>query len=149
MSRTVIIACSARKLRDTCELSALARYDGPAWRTLRANLTSSIAPPIALSAEHGLISAYQVIEHYDRKLTPARVRELIDPVSDQLVALIRDGHIRGEIFAYGGALYRELLEAARDLAQCELERPIAIRFSCGGIGEQLGELRAFLTRRDT
>jgi hypothetical protein len=146
LNRAVIIACSARKRRSEAELSALARYDGPAWRTLRANLTCLVEPPFALSAEHGLISAYQEIADYDRRLTPARVRELVDQVADQLVAAIRGGRFRGEIFAYGGALYRELLEAARDLAQCELDRAIPITFSSGGIGDQLGQLKAWLRR---
>jgi hypothetical protein len=67
MNRTVILACSARKRRDVGELSALARYDGPAWRTLRTNLTCMIEPPFALSAEYGLISVYQEIPDYDRQ----------------------------------------------------------------------------------
>src|SRR4051794_31609089 len=106
MNRTVILACSATKRADTCELSALARYDGPAWRTLRANLTCMIEPPLALSAEFGLISAYQEIPDYDRKLDGPRVLELIDQVYQQILELVQQGRLRGEIFAYGGRYYR-------------------------------------------
>jgi hypothetical protein len=146
MNRTVILACSATKRADTCELSALARYDGPAWRTLRANLTCMIEPPLALSAEFGLISAYQEIPDYDRKLDGPRVLELIDQVYQQIVELVQQGRLRGEIFAYGGRYYRSLLEQAFQLAEMELERDIPVTYSRGGIGDQLGQLKAFLTR---
>ena len=144
MNRTVIVACSARKRETTAELSAFARYDGPAWRTLRANLSCVIEPPLALSAKYGLISAYREIPDYDQRMTRARVLELIDPVTDQLVELIRNGRLRGPIFAYGGELYRELLEQARLAAEDRLGREIAITYSSGAIGEQLGQLKRFL-----
>jgi hypothetical protein len=146
MNRTVIIACSATKRRDVGELSALARYDGPAWRTLRAHLTCMIEPPLALSAEYGLISAYQEIPNYDRKLDEDRAAGLVAQVAEQLEELARSGRIRGEIFAYGGKHYRELLEAAADLAADRLGRELPITYSSGGIGQQLGQLAAFLTR---
>jgi hypothetical protein len=146
MNRTVILACSARKRTETCELSALARYDGPAWRTLRTNLTCMIEPPFALSAEYGLISVYREVPNYDRQLTPNRAIELVPTVSAQLVELIEEGRLRGDVFAYGGELYRELLSDARERAEDKLGREIAFTFSSGGIGEQLGQLKEFLTR---
>jgi hypothetical protein len=146
MNRTVILACSATKRRDVGELSALARYDGPAWRTLRKHLSCVIEPPLALSAEYGLISAYKQIPDYDRRMTRARASELVGQVAEQLEDLIRNGALRGETFVFGGELYRDLLEQARQLAQMELRRDIPLTFSSGGIGEQLGQLKAFLTR---
>jgi hypothetical protein len=146
MNRTVILACSATKRKDTCELSALARYDGPAWRTLRANLTCMVEPPLALSAEFGLISAYQEIPDYDRKLDKARALELVDQVAGKLEELARQGRLAGEIFAFGGSLYRELLKTAADVAGDRLGRALEIKFARGGIGDQLGQLKAFLTR---
>lgn len=145
MNRTVIVACSARKRETTAELSALARYDGPAWRTLRANLSCVIEPPLALSAEYGLISAYQEIPNYDRRMTAARIEELVDLVADQLDELGRAGKLRGAIFAYGGEHYRELLQRAERRAH----RSLDITYSHGGIGQQLGQLKAFLTEPGT
>lgn len=145
MSRSVIIACSQTKRRDVAgELAAIALYDGPAWRVLRTNLTCSIAPPLALSAQHGLISAYQEIADYDRKLDGPRVVGLIDKVAEQLVGFIGEQRIRGPIFAYGGRYYRSLLEQSIQLAEMELNRDIPVTYSSGGIGEQLGQLKAFL-----
>lgn len=146
VGRRPFFACSARKRTDTGELSALARYDGPAWRTLRANLTCVIEPPLALSAEYGLISAYQTIPNYNRRLDAKRAAELVDPVAEQLVALIRCGKLRGETFVYGGQLYRDLLEQSRQLAQMELRRDIPLAFARGPIGRQLEQLKAFLLR---
>jgi hypothetical protein len=146
MNRTVIVACSATKRRDVGELSALARYDGPAWRTLRACLTCMVEPPLALSAEFGLISAYQEIPDYDRKLDTERACVLVPRVADQLEEFARQGKLRGEIFLYGGKLYRQLLEAAALVASDRLGRELPITYSRGGIGHQLGQLKAFLTR---
>jgi hypothetical protein len=146
MNRTVILSCSSTKRRDVGELSALARYDGPAWRTLRTHLSCLIEPPFALSAEYGLISVYREIPDYDRRMTADRARQLAPPVSDQLAKLWREGRLRGEIFAYGGEHYRDCLEHARQLAQIEIGTELTITFSSGGIGTQLGQLKAFLTR---
>jgi hypothetical protein len=148
MNRTVIVACSARKRETTAELSALARYDGPAWRTLRANLSCVIEPPLALSAEYGLISAYQEIPDYNRKLDAVRVTELIPIVADQFVALLDQGRLRGATFVYGGELYRELMQNAVELVDSWLprRRGVELIYSHGGIGEQLGQLKDFLTK---
>jgi hypothetical protein len=144
MSRTVILACSATKRHDTAELAAIARYDGPAWRVLRTNMTCAIAPPFALSAEFGLISAYQEIPDYDRRMTPARARDLAGVVAEQLEAAIRIGRLdpKREILAFGGGVYRHCLQEA--IAIAELEGKLRIRFTEGGIGDQLGQLKAFL-----
>jgi hypothetical protein len=143
MSRTVILACSQTKRHDTAELAAMARYDGPAWRVLRTNMTCAIAPPFALSAEFGLISAYQEIPDYDRRMTAARSRELAGVVAEQLETLIRQGRLdpTREILAFGGGVYRDCLENAIALAEIE---PLRISYTSGGIGEQLGQLKAFL-----
>jgi hypothetical protein len=146
MSRTVILACSATKRHDTAELAAIARYDGPAWRTLRNNMTCAIAPPFALSAEFGLISAYQEIPNYDRRMTPARARVLVGQVAEQLERFVREGKLDPdrETLAFGGGIYRDLLEDARHVAEAALDRTIRLEHTSGGIGDQLGQLKAFL-----
>jgi hypothetical protein len=146
MSRTVILACSATKRHGTAELAAIARYDGPAWRVLRSNMTCAIAPPFALSAEFGLISAYDPIPDYDTRMTPARARVLVGRVAEQLERLILDRRLDPDrpTLMFGGGAYRDCFEQARGIAEAELSRAIAITYTAGGIGEQLGQLKAFL-----
>ncbi len=149
--RQVILACSATKRhrdKPITRLPAIARYDGPAWRLYRARKTCEIAPGFALSAEHGLISEYFEIVDYDRKMDAARSRELIDPVHYALWRRALDGEIESEIFFFGGRHYRDCFRQAVQLTEIELERDIPVTYSSGGIGEQLGQLKAFLEGRD-
>ena len=78
-NRKLILACFPRKRSDDGLLPAIERYDGPAFRILRRFLREgpSEAPDIhTLSAEYGLICRDLPIAMYDRKMTPARAREL-------------------------------------------------------------------------
>lgn len=150
--RILILACSATKKPEPLPMPAFYRYDGPAWRTLRANVPAPLPfETFALSAEHGLIPGFQPITNYDRPMTTRRVRELYDVAGEQLTKIIRQvdmgEHIAElEIFAVGGKLYRRLLAGARDCAEVDLDRLLPITFSSGGIGEQLGQLKAWLRR---
>jgi hypothetical protein len=75
----LILSCSKRKRPHKVPLPAMERYDGPAFRVLRRFLSESPsrAPDVLiLSAEHGLIPHDLPIAAYDRKMTPARAREL-------------------------------------------------------------------------
>lgn len=144
MRQSLILACSATKRQHPGELPAIARYDGPAWRTLRANMGCEILPPFVLSAKFGLISVYREIPNYDHLMTPARARELIEPTAYRLVMAADRGELGDETFAFGGGVYRDCLDTARVIAEAKLGRKIPIRFSSGGIGDQLGQLKAFL-----
>jgi hypothetical protein len=144
--RTLILACSATKHKDPGRLQALDRYDGPAFRTLRANWPRGhwLEPPFILSAEHGLIDAGFPIEDYDRRMTAARADELLVQVHDQLERLELGGQLGEEILFFGGEIYRNLiLYAAASIAG---DLRIRIRTTRGGIGEQLGQLKAWLRR---
>lgn len=146
MTRTLILACSATKRADPGELPAIERYDGPAFRTLRANRPPEIQRGRVwiLSAKHGLINELEPIENYDDRMTAARAAVLAPKVSDELITLARRGVIGSEIFLVAGGAYRDCVR--RGLFDVPLlER---IRFSNGGIGEQLAQLKAWL-RRDT
>jgi hypothetical protein len=141
--RTLILSCSATKRPDAGLLRAVDRYDGPAYRTLRANL-----PPdddlrvFILSAELGLIGRGTLIRDYDRRMTRARAAELRAPVREKLKAIDRAGMVVSwsNVLFVGGELYRELLRSAA----AEARFPAAINYASGGIGEQLGQLKAFL-----
>jgi len=83
MKRCLILSCSKRKLETSDELSAVDRYDGPAFRVLRKALRELPTNDpkrqfdiYILSAEFGLISAQQIVPIYDRLMTPSRAQEL-------------------------------------------------------------------------
>lgn len=73
--RLLILACSATKRPDPGRIPARDRYDGPLWRTLRANDPNGVLAKVGfLSARFGFRGASTPIEHYDARLT----RELAD-----------------------------------------------------------------------
>jgi hypothetical protein len=127
--RMLILACSQRKHLDEGLLPAIERYDGPAFRVLRRFLRErpSEAPGVLiLSAEHGLISHDLPIAAYDRKMTPARARELRPLVLDELDRIV-DVHLT--------AL------SANDASPIPVPNA---RVCNGAIGRKLSELPAWL-----
>ena len=105
--RMLILACSQRKRSDEGLLPAVERYDGPAFRVLRRFLRggSSKAPVVLiLSAEHGLIPHDLPIAAYDRRMTPARARELRPLVLAELDRMI-DSCSSPEILVVAGRQY--------------------------------------------
>lgn len=144
--RQVIIACSSTKRRDPLPLPALARYNGPAWHTYRANKSCRQLPGFALSAEHGLISEYEPILDYDRRLDRPGQRRLAGQAAAALHAADRQGQLAEHPFVFGGKLYRELFAFAWQMAGLDPARPI---YSGGKIGEQLGQLKTYLEESNT
>ncbi|MCJ2030549.1 hypothetical protein MKK50_14225, partial [Methylobacterium sp. J-043] len=64
--------CSATKRSDPDPIPALARYDGPLWRTLRAGDPAIRRARVAfLSAHYGFRAAASPIASHDGRLTPA------------------------------------------------------------------------------
>lgn len=105
----LILACSQRKRPDEELLPAVERYDGPAFRILRRFLRErpSQAPDVLiLSAEHGLIPHDLPIALYDRKMTPARARELRPLVLAKLDRLTAP-HTSPETLVFAGIGVRE------------------------------------------
>lgn len=153
MNRTLILACSATKARSCPggKIPAIERYDGPAWRTLRANIAGVPAGQLdleifALSAEHGLIDDGFPIEDYDRRMTSARSRELIDPTYERILDLLGECQLSGPIFFYGGELYRSCIRQAIQLAEMDVQQDIPVTYSSGSIGCQLHQLKAWLRK---
>lgn len=148
MSRSLILACSATKLHNPKPIPAWHRYDGPAWRTLRANISAANGPieVFALSAAYGLISTLQIIPDYDERMTEARANALAPRVAEQLREHMGQEHIGADVFFIGGKLYRRLFAGAVAQVGAELELEIPINYASGGIGEQLGQLKAWLRR---
>jgi len=104
---TLIMACSAGKL-DTVS-TPMDMYRSRAWDLVRARARIAGFKVYVLSAEHGLINSEGcVIEPYDRKMDPARAREIT-----------RLGHglmtsMPGRIHVFGGKAYRDIIKAWSD-----------------------------------
>lgn len=148
MKRLLLIACSETKLSDSSPLPAFERYDGPSYRMLRAYREAGHRLPkiLILSALYGLIEPTHPIDNYNVRMT------------DLIAANFKgDRHARrivqnaywtaDSIFIFGGALYQEVFFAwLPQHAKNSPLKPITLPFkrSVGGIGEQLGQLKAWL-----
>ena len=78
MARLLVLACSATKRPDHDRIPALARYDGPLWRTLRAADPDGRCAKVAfLSAHYGFRDAATPIADYDARLTQDLAERMI------------------------------------------------------------------------
>lgn len=135
MSALLILACSATKRPDAGLLPAIDRYDGPAYRVLRRALRERAGLGAALtirilSAEFGLITDTTEIPDYNRRMTRGRARELYLSVQHAINNL---RPLPPRRFVNLGAAYRPALPPI-----------VGAEHAHGGIGERLGQLRAWL-----
>jgi len=152
----LILACSATKVPGARMMSTYERYDGPAWRTLRASGFPNVyngprCRVLALSAQYGLLSAFADLPDYDREMDAARAAEMAamddgqlrDTLYAQIVTRERTfSHFwTPEIYVWGGKLYRSVVAA---WAERGIFGDTPIEYSSGGIGEQLGQLSRWL-----
>ncbi len=145
--RLLILACSAIKRHDLQLLPALYRYDGPAWRTLRAYLQRQAAHAAdrdvyALSAEFGLIPAIQPIPNDDRRMDAARAAE----IRSRALGI---AELATRIRQVGG--YQDTLICGGRQYHAALPDPLpsgfgVIHCTSGGIGQQLGQFKTWLER---
>lgn len=148
----LVLACSASKVAQAgAKAPAIAVYDGPAWRVLRAwqrrhpvaAVTGNLTV-YALSARHGFIPAEQPIADYDEQLTADRVRTMVegDPLAHRIQREEVDEATRGEadVLLVGGMLYDSLF--AQLVPQDLMYRRAGDEGR--GIGDQLAELREWL-----
>lgn len=158
MNRLLIMACSGAKTRQAGHSApAIALYDGPTWRTLRAWVRRHPVQRfdldvLALSAQYGLINAQTYIQSYDRILTAARVVELDTPESRRLLvrhleacAHVPDHRLISRPLFVGGALYAALLD--RLMPGWSSYDHAAAGAPNAGIGYQLEGLSRWLERR--
>ena len=113
--RCLIVGCSRTKVDSPQPLSAIQRYDGPAFRVIRRYLSQ--APEgmqdvdiFVLSAEFGLISAETQISSYDRLMTAARAAELRPSVLEAVRVQICPQSYT-EVFLSMGKAYVQAMEA--------------------------------------
>ena len=140
--RLLILACSRRKRRDHGPLPAIERYDGPAFRVFRRFVRERPAEApgtLILSAEHGLISHDTPLAAYDRRMTPARARELRPLVLAELDR-VTGGRRPPEVLFCAGRRYLSALStdgaafpANANVKVCE-----------GAMGKKLAELHDWL-----
>jgi hypothetical protein len=141
----LILACSQRKRPDEGLLPAVERYDGPAFRVLWRFLREGISEPpdvLILSAEHGLISHDLPIAAYDRKMTPARARELRPQILADLERLIAS-RSSSETLVCVGKQYLSALHAD-DATQLSRSN---VRICTGALGKRIAELHDWLHGR--
>lgn len=149
MSKFLIMSCSATKIEtDADQVRASELYDGPGWRLLRRWASDYPAAARALhvyvcSAEYGLLRADAMIEPYERRMDDAQAAKLAARGADYDMlnsALFLAGD--PEVLVFGGKLYASVVSAW-------MPHDYMYRCVCDGsrgIGDQLGELRAWLYR---
>ena len=140
--RLLILSCSRRKLDRPAP--ALELYDGPLFRVVRKAMRDGVGPGdvavYILSARYGLIPARRVIEPYDRRMTPARAREL-EPRVFRVLAYIAHGGRFDEVYIEVGQDYLPALPGEEVLwffFGCP------VRYGRGTIGKRARALKEWL-----
>jgi hypothetical protein len=153
--RLLLLACSATKRIDHRAIPALFRYNGPAWRTLRAWLQpegnqeayeakKAQLDIYAISAKYGILIAWEPISYYDQQMDAARAAEIrttqlgIRALEEQ-VAWVQQhhGNYTSTLIA-GGRMYQSILPEPLSPSYGPVSR------TSGGIGVQLGQLKRWL-----
>jgi hypothetical protein len=138
----LIIACSGPKLAGVHR--AIDLYQGVMFQVLRKWVPAAGAPDIyILSAKHGLVHSSALVESYEQPMTEDRQHELI---AEGLLASAFLGKGFDEVFIAGGAMYRAVAEVyvARLRKAGFITKDAPVRSCSGGIGEQRGQLGAYL-----
>jgi hypothetical protein len=137
----VVLACSSRKTPGGPR-RAIELYDGPRFQLLRRYLRETHDGDLEvaiLSARHGLIRGAEVVNGYNRKMTPKRARDLRPEVLASL-ARLADGTT--EVFVIVSSVYADAL-AGWDTLIAEGRQ---LSSAQGGQGARLGQLRRWLYR---
>ncbi len=102
--RLLILSCTARKRPDAGSLSAVMRYDGPAFRVYRRFRTAQVDNSVTmyvLSAEYGLIPEAEPVPLYERSMTRERAAELQSRVRDVLNKILREFAVEEALVCVG------------------------------------------------
>jgi hypothetical protein len=142
--RLLILSCSQRKRPDAILLPALERYDGPMFRVLRKFLRESPSkefyPDVyILSAQFGLISSSQLIQDYDRHMTPQLASRLQPQVYAEFRSLLKHKQYE-KSFISVGKNYAAALAGYEKLLPAQMEVIISI----GSRGRKQAELYDWL-----
>jgi hypothetical protein len=137
----LVIACSKRKLETAHPISALDRYDGGTYRTIRKlerehKLPQSVDIKI-ISAKYGLIDARRKIPYYEQKLTAERAQELKDSIITSLRKCVGDVNYE-EIYFDLGTDYLAPIESFVQSVKCKTV------VASGRIGIRLRSVKTWL-----
>jgi hypothetical protein len=142
--RCLIVGCSRTKVDSPQPLSAIQRYDGPAFRVIRRYLSQ--APEsvqdvdiFVLSAKFGLLSAENKIPSYDRLMTAARAAEL-RPCVQEAVRVQVCPQKYAEVFLSMGKTYLQAMEGLDTL----LGDGVRVIISDSASGQKLTDLQRWL-----
>ena len=131
----IVLACS--KTKRPARGRALDVYDGPGFRTIRANRAATELDVVIVSAKYGAISGEDQIAPYDRVLKAGdEITLKIRADLDRRLATKRYGNV----FVFLGPVY---LAAVGDVREYLVGSP-RITVANGGIGRRLGQLRQWL-----
>lgn len=153
MRRLLIVGCSATKDPAPGFMPALDRYRGAYYQMIRQVPAGELPEIVILSAQFGFIPSDGLIRDYNRRLTKARVAELLkgDRAAELLLILSRDPDedpvVIDEVCIAAGWLYRQLVDQV--LGELERAKVIEIRrrvYTSGGIGTQRSQLKAWLAK---
>lgn len=140
----ILMACSGTKLDHAAPAQDL--YQGVMWQSLRANAPGGQLPHVVvLSALYGFVSGSQVIEPYDKLLTPVRSRELEFDLA-QFVSSVAWPEDVTRILVAGGGLYRYLMRRmiGELIGAGKLSANLEISEVSGGIGMQRSQVGQFV-----
>jgi len=148
-TRLLILACSQVKRDDAGLMSAIDRYNGPLWQTLRTYLANAKTPTAVafVSAKYGFKAADTPIENYDLRMSKARADELavkeLGPMCE-VSRLCRELGRRpfSEVCIVGGELYLPVMEAL--VATFKLENQVSPGADVRTINDTIGNMRAQL-----
>lgn len=142
--RLLFLSCSQTKRPTNGKLSALKRYDGPAFRVMNKYMRE--CPPevqlpdtYILSAKFGLISADHPIPNYDLRMTPKRVEQLKQQTLNLAEQILSDKQYQ-EFFISMGKDYLKVMDGYESLISTNLNVTVAQ----GSMGRKLAELRNWL-----
>lgn len=139
--RLIVLSCSAAKRRGA-NLPALELYDGPRFRLLRKYLrvTGDKSLRIAIvSARHGVVTANQRIDLYNRKMTSERARQLAPVIARRLARLSSEVD---SVFVIASTAYAEAIGPWQLALPTELRVAVASR----GQLERLSQMKKWLYR---
>lgn len=150
--KLIIMSCSGTKRPDEAPLTALQRYDGPMWRTLRAllerhpnaaaALVSKDLEIWVLSALYGFVPVNVETPNYDKRMSPEILEKMQrDPSYDLQRIPFFVERAKAVLFA-GGELYRDAMWKASGGSLWNLAK--VSETDGRGIGEHRAQLGAWI-----
>lgn len=128
--KSLIVSCCQSKLPGTHK--AIDIYQGKAFKLIRKEHLLDTVDVWIMSAELGLIHSSDTISYYEFKMNEERSKELIKKGTPE-------SYPTGEIYIYGGKLYRDVLNSY-------FESTIELVGRNRGIGDHFSELLKFVNK---